>query len=192
MGRNPQKFFLKFYKLRGGTLKQILRYLPLSIIVVLLDQASKYWAYTKLRASSDIGVVENFFKLSYVENTGIAFGVLSNINGNWKIWLLSTISIIAISLVTYFALKAPGNKKLFLIALMLVLGGIIGNLIDRLHLHAVIDFIELYVGDYHWPTFNIADMAICIGAFFLSIDILREVKEVVPQEVAPQTEQIKE
>jgi signal peptidase II len=158
----------------------------------LLDQVSKYWAYNKLRFNPDIGVIDGFFKLSYVENTGIAFGVLSSFSGNWKIWLLSSISVIAISLVTYFALKAPGNKKLFLIALMLVLGGIIGNLIDRIHLHAVIDFIELYVGDYHWPTFNVADMAICIGAFFLSIDILSEVKEVVPQEVAPQSEQLKE
>lgn len=156
---------------------QLLRFLPLSLLVVLLDQITKYWAYYNLRFKPDVQVINNFFKLSYAENPGIAFGVLSDIEGNWKVWLLSTVSFIAISLVTYFAYNAPPTKKLLIIALTLILGGIIGNLIDRLHLQVVIDFLEFYVGSYHWPTFNIADMAICIGAGLLSIDILTETSE---------------
>lgn len=158
-------------------MNQALRFLPLSLIVILLDQVTKYWAYVNLRFKPDVEVISNFFKLSYAENPGIAFGVLSEVEGNWKVWLLSIISFVAISLVIYFAYKAPQNKRLLLAALTLILGGIIGNLIDRLHLQVVIDFLEFYVGSYHWPTFNIADVAICIGAGLLSIDILTETSE---------------
>jgi len=162
-------------------LKQILKYLPLSLLVISLDQITKYWAYNNLRSKPDVHVIDNLFKLSYTENAGIAFGILSETNGNWKVWLLSAISFIAISLVIYFVSTSPSNKRLFLISLMLVLGGIVGNLLDRLHLQVVIDFIEVYLGDYHWPTFNIADVAICAGAFLLSVDILLETKETLPQ-----------
>ncbi len=162
-------------------MNQILRFLPLSLLVVLLDQATKYWAYNNLRFKPDVHIVTSFFKLSYAENPGIAFGVLSDTGGNLKVWLLSGISFIAISLVTYFVFNASPTKKLLLVALALILGGIIGNLIDRLHLQVVIDFLELYVGNYHWPTFNVADMAICIGAGLLSIDILAEAKEVTAE-----------
>ncbi|MBK7995587.1 MAG: signal peptidase II [Blastocatellia bacterium] len=162
-------------------MKQILKYLPLSLLVISLDQITKYWAYNNLRSKPDVHVIDNLFKLSYTENAGIAFGILSETNGNWKVWLLSAISFIAISLVIYFVSTSPSNKRLFLISLMLVLGGIVGNLLDRLHLQVVIDFIEVYLGDYHWPTFNIADVAICAGAFLLSVDILLETKETLPQ-----------
>lgn len=158
-------------------MSQALRFLPLSLLVILLDQVTKYWAYINLRFQPDVHVINKFFKLSYAENPGIAFGVLADIEGNWKVWLLSTISFLAIGLVVYFVYSAPPTKKLLLVALTLILGGIIGNLIDRLHLQVVIDFLEFYVGNYHWPTFNIADMAICIGAGLLSIDILTETSE---------------
>ena len=162
-------------------MKQILKYLPLSLLVISLDQITKYWAYNNLRSKPDVDVIDNFFKLSYTENAGIAFGILSETSGNWKVWLLSAISFIAISLIIYFASTSPSHKRLFLISLTLVLGGIVGNLLDRLHLQVVIDFIEVYLGDYHWPTFNIADVAICVGAFLLSVDILLETKETMPQ-----------
>lgn len=155
-------------------MSRILRYFPLAIIVVLLDQATKYWAYQRLRVGSDITVIDGLFKLSYAENPGIAFGIFSNSPGQFKVYALAAVSLIAISLVCYFAYKTAENNRLLMIALMLVLGGITGNLIDRLHLQVVIDFIELYYRDYHWPTFNIADAAICVGAALLSIDILRE------------------
>jgi signal peptidase II len=154
----------------------MVRYFIISIIVVIFDQASKYWAYTRLRTGTEIDVIDGLFKFSYAENPGIAFGMFSESSGALKVWILAAISLLAIALVVYFALKSPPDKRLAVIALMLVLGGIIGNLIDRMWLGAVVDFIELYVGEYHWPTFNIADAAICIGAVLLSIDILNEPK----------------
>jgi signal peptidase II len=159
-------------------LQSRLRYFLLPVLVIFVDQVTKYWAYTRLRISPDIDVINSFLKLSYVENPGIAFGVFSDTSGALKLWALAAISLIAIGLVVYFALKTPPDKILPAAALMLVLGGIIGNLIDRLWLGAVIDFIELYIEQYHWPTFNIADAAICVGALLLSIDILRDPKGV--------------
>jgi len=153
-----------------------LRYFFLPLLVILADQASKYWAFTKLRSGLDVHVIDNCFKLSYAENPGIAFGIFSESSGAMKTWTLAAISLVAIGLVIFFALKAPREKRLPVVALMLVLGGIVGNLIDRMWLGAVIDFIEIYIGKYHWPTFNIADAAICVGALLLSIDILRDPK----------------
>src|ERR1041385_6616295 len=114
-------------------LKTTLRYLVISLFVVLIDQASKYWAYLKLRTGADITIIPGFFKLSYTENPGIAFGMLSEAHGSAKVWLLSAVSLVAIVLVIYFALKSPPDKRRLLAALMLVLGGIAGNLIDRVH-----------------------------------------------------------
>ena len=154
-----------------------LRYFHIALLIILSDQASKYWAYTRLRLGSDLSVIHNFLKLSYAENPGIAFGMFSDSSGALKVWALAIISVIAIGLVVYFAMRSMPGKRVPLIALMLVLGGIIGNLIDRVRLGVVIDFIELYIGQYHWPTFNLADAAICVGALLLSVDILRESKD---------------
>lgn len=158
-----------------GDLKSIVRYLPITFLVLILDQLSKYWAYTELRFRPDINIISGLMKFSYAENPGIAFGIFAESDSRLKVVALALISLIAIGMVIYFSLKAA-NNKMALIALMLVLGGIIGNLVDRVHLSIVIDFIEVYYRSYHWPTFNIADAAICIGAALLSIDILREPK----------------
>lgn len=152
----------------------LLRYSILAIVILILDQVTKFWAYGRLRTGPDITVIDGLFKLSYTENPGIAFGMLSESESALKIWLLAAVSLAAVAVVIYFAIKAPPNNRLMMVALMCVLGGIIGNLIDRVRLGVVIDFILLYVGEYRWPTFNIADAAICIGAVLLSIDILRD------------------
>ncbi|MEW6732564.1 MAG: signal peptidase II [Acidobacteriota bacterium] len=157
-------------------MRHTLHYSLLALFIVVCDQVAKRWAYMRLRLGSDISVIDGFFKLSYTENPGIAFGLFSDSQHILKIWLLAAISIIAIGLVVYFAIKSPPDKRLLLIALMFVLGGVIGNLIDRIVYGVVIDFIEFYIGERHWPNFNIADTAICVGAVLLSIDILREPK----------------
>ncbi len=152
----------------------LLRYGFLSLLILLLDQVSKYWAYTRLRTGTDVSVIEGLFKLSYVENPGIAFSFWAQSDSTIKIWVLAGTSLLAIGLVIYFASQSPAKDYLLRIALMFILGGIVGNLIDRLRLGVVIDFIEFYLGQYHWPTFNIADAAICVGAVLLGIDILKK------------------
>lgn len=157
-----------------------LRYLLVTLGIVAFDQATKYWAYSQLRNNEDVTVIAKCFKLSYVENRGIAFGILNNSNNNAKTFVLSGISLLAVALVGYFILTAARHKRLLLVALALILGGIVGNMLDRIHLQFVIDFLELYFGSYHWPNFNIADAAICIGASLLTIDILTD-KETVDE-----------
>lgn len=157
-----------------------LRYLAVTLGIVAFDQATKYWAYTHLRNNEDVTVITSCFKLSYVENRGIAFGLFNNSHNTAKTLVLSGISLLAVVLVSYFILTTAPYKRLLLVALTLILGGIIGNMVDRIHLQFVIDFLELYFGSYHWPNFNIADAAICIGAGLLTIDILTD-KETVSE-----------
>lgn len=155
-------------------MRNAVRYLPLSLLVLLADQASKLWAYARLRSGSDHHVIDGFFKFSYAENPGIAFGIFAESNALLKTWVLVGVSLLAIGLVFYFLTQTPSGKVGVSMALAVLLGGIVGNLVDRVRLGVVIDFIEVYVGQYHWPTFNIADAAICLGAVLLSLDIVRD------------------
>jgi signal peptidase II len=143
-------------------------YFLITVAVIVVDQATKYWVATTLQSDGDIVVVRGLLNFSYTENRGIAFGMLNN--GNVK-WLLVTISIGAIVVVVYYMIRSASADRALYISLALLAGGIGGNLIDRMRMGRVIDFIELYYRNYHWPVFNIADTAISIGAVLLAIDL---------------------
>ncbi|HSB12068.1 MAG TPA: signal peptidase II [Blastocatellia bacterium] len=137
-------------------------------LVMALDQFTKYWVSVKLREGDEIDVIRGFFKFSYTENPGIAFGMLNN--GDVK-WLLVSISVAAILVVAYYMRRTPVSNTLLLWSLSLLAAGISGNLIDRFRLGRVIDFILIYYKDYQWPVFNIADTAITIGAALMAIEL---------------------
>ncbi|MCS6883860.1 MAG: signal peptidase II [Acidobacteriota bacterium] len=158
-----------------------MRYLPVSLLVLLADQVSKLWAYDNLRYRADRDLIDGFLKLSYAENPGIVFGLFAETESPAKTWLLAAISLSAAACIVHLLLKATPQQKLLTIALSVLLGGIAGNLIDRFRLGAVIDFIELYIGQYHWPTFNIADTAICVGAVLIGIDTFRSSESKSPK-----------
>lgn len=143
-------------------------YLSIALVVMAIDQFTKYWVSIELRDGSEIEVIRGFFKLSYTENPGIAFGMLNN--GNVK-WLLVSVSVAAIMVVVYYMMRTPSSNTLLLWSLALLAAGICGNLIDRFRLGRVIDFILLYYKDYQWPVFNIADTAITIGAALMAIEL---------------------
>ena len=143
-------------------------YLIVATLVMLFDQITKYWVAVKLSDGDEIDIIQGFFKFSYTENPGIAFGMLNN--GNVK-WLLVAISIAAIMVVIYYMRRTPASNTLLLWSLSLLAAGISGNLIDRVRLGRVIDFILLYYKDYQWPVFNIADTAITIGAALMAIEL---------------------
>jgi signal peptidase II len=143
-------------------------YLFIAMLVMLCDQLTKYWVSVKLREGDEIDVIRGFFKLSYTENPGIAFGMLNN--GNVK-WLLVAISVAAIMVVVYYMRRTPISNTLLLWSLALLAAGISGNLIDRFRLGRVIDFILIYYKSYQWPVFNIADTAITIGAALMAIEL---------------------
>lgn len=151
---------------KASTMK--LWYVLIATLVMLFDQFTKYWVSVKLRDGDEIDVIRGFFKLSYTENPGIAFGMLNN--GNVK-WLLVAISVAAIVVVVYYMRRTPISNTLLLWSLALLAAGIGGNLIDRVRLGRVIDFILLYYRDYQWPVFNIADTAITVGAALMAIEL---------------------
>jgi signal peptidase II len=143
-------------------------WLSITILGLMADQFSKYWMTARLRDGEDIDVIQGLLKFSYTENPGIAFGMLNH--GNVK-WLLISVSVVAIGVVLYYITRTSSNNRLLLWSLALLAAGISGNLIDRVRLGRVVDFILLYYRDYRWPVFNVADTAITIGAALMAIEL---------------------
>ena len=141
--------------------------LSIALIVLTLDLTTKYWVESALVYGQQIPIT-SFFSLVLTYNTGAAFSILSEASG-WQRWFLSTIAAGA-SIVIIYLLNKYKNEQLFCLSLSLILGGAIGNLWDRITLGHVVDFLDFYSGDYHWPAFNIADSAIFVGAILLIID----------------------
>jgi len=136
----------------------------------MIDQTSKAWAIRRLRFGGDRSIISNFLNFSYAQNTGVAFSMLDE-QGDAGRWGLSIVAMIAGVLVLYFFWRTPRNDDRLLGSLALLLAGIAGNVVDRLRLGFVIDFIDVQFGSWHYPTFNVADMAICIGAGLLILDL---------------------
>lgn len=146
-----------------------LSYLAVAGGVLLIDQTTKAWASVALR-SGDRSVISGFLNLIYAQNTGVAFSMLDD-HGDTGRWGLSIIAIVAATLVLYFFWRTPRTDDRMMGALALLLAGIAGNVMDRTRLGYVIDFIDVQFGDWHYPTFNIADSAICVGAGLLILDM---------------------
>ncbi|EYU16212.1 MULTISPECIES: signal peptidase II [Photorhabdus] len=145
-----------------------LRWLWLVVVVLILDLGSKQLVLQHFHLYKSVPLIP-YFNLTYAQNFGAAFSFLAEKDG-WQRWLFAFIAV-AISVVLMVMMyRASAKKKLNNIAYALIIGGALGNLFDRLVHGFVIDFIDFYVGDWHFPTFNIADMAICIGAGLVIID----------------------
>ena len=136
-------------------------------VVVALDQASKLWATEALRGRPPIEVVEDFFHLDYHRNTGGIFGLFSGAPSTLRAAVFALITVAALAFVIYLMKEWGQESTPALIALSLVAGGAVGNLIDRLAYGEVIDFIDWHWRGHHWPSFNIADSAITVGTTIL-------------------------
>ena len=150
--------------------------------VFMIDQTTKAWAVRRLHFGGDKEVVPNFLNFIYAQNTGVAFSFLDD-HGDAGRYGLSVVAGVAAILVLYYFWRVPRFHDRLLGALGLLLAGIVGNLTDRLRLGFVVDFIDVQFGSWHYPTFNIADMAICIGAGLLILDMLLTKKTEKSQEV---------
>jgi signal peptidase II len=146
-------------------------YLLAAFGIYMADQASKAWAVRALRFGEERVVVPGFFQFIYTENPGIAFGQLQE-GGSFGRWFFVVLAVLAAIAVFYYFLRTPRNDDRVLGACALLLAGIAGNLTDRARLGYVIDFIVLHAGQYHWPTFNIADASITVGALLLAYDLI--------------------
>lgn len=145
-------------------------YLAIAGGVFLIDQTTKAWAVRRLRFGDDLSVIPGFLNMAYAENTGVAFSMLDD-HGSTGRWGLSIVALIAGTLVIYFFWRTPRTDDRVMGALALLLAGIVGNVVDRIRLGFVVDFIDVQFGSWHYPTFNVADMAIVAGAGLLIIDM---------------------
>ncbi len=152
------------------TFNNMMQWLWISGLVIALDQASKSLMVSWLSLHESIVVIP-FFNLTMAHNTGAAFSFLSQAGG-WQRWFFVVLAV-SISLGLLIWLKKSVKTKMEALSISLILGGAIGNVIDRIYYGYVIDFLDLYYGSYHWPAFNVADSAIVIGAALLLIDSFR-------------------
>ena len=147
-----------------------LHWLGLSVLIVIADQLTKSIATAKLVYLQPHNVFPGL-NMTLVHNTGAAFSIL-NQAGGWQRWFFIILTVVVSMVLLYWLKTLPRNRRWLAIALAMVLGGAFGNLWDRVMLGYVIDFIDVYYGEAHWPAFNVADSGICIGAFMLVIDAL--------------------
>jgi signal peptidase II len=164
--RAPQTLASRFRKLR---------YLLVSLAVIVLDQWTKWLVEAHLPAHSTRPVIPGLFNLTHVRNTGVAFGLFASdgSGGGGGGWLLTVLGLGALIAVGLYFWYTPSRDRVLLVALALVVGGAVGNLIDRVSSGAVTDFLDVYIGLHHWPSFNVADSAISIGIVLMAIDSFR-------------------
>jgi len=146
----------------------MLKWLWLSLIALILDQWSKIAISGSMSLYESIILIPGF-NLTYVHNTGAAFSFLSEAGG-WQRWFFAAMALIISVVLTVWLYRLKSHETLLAVALALVLGGAIGNLIDRLAYGYVIDFLDVYYQTWHWPAFNVADMAISGGVFLMLLE----------------------
>ncbi len=146
----------------------MLKWFGLSVIIIILDQWSKLSVTAAMQLYESIQIMP-YFNLTYVRNEGAAFSFLSDAGG-WQRWLFAGLASIISIMITVWIVRLKKQELLLAVALSLVLGGAIGNLIDRVAYGYVIDFLDVYYEDKHWPAFNVADSAICVGVFLMLLE----------------------
>ncbi len=148
-------------------------YLLLTLAVLALDQWTKWLIESHLPEHSSREVIPGLLHISHVRNNGVAFGMFADAGRDGSPWLLSIFGLVALGLIGVLFLRTPDKDRGLLAALAMVMGGAIGNLLDRISSGAVTDFIAVYIGSYRWPDFNVADSAISVGLVFILLDSFR-------------------
>ncbi len=151
------------------------KYLRLPIIagaVIIADQVTKWWVLHAIASYERITVIPGFFNLIHVQNPGGAFGFFAAHDSQMRGLFFILFSIVAVALLVYLYRSTPDRNKWLLTGFSLIIGGALGNLIDRFRFGRVVDFIDLYIGNLHWPAFNIADSAITVGMIIFAIYLI--------------------
>ena len=147
-----------------------LPYFLVALVIFILDRAAKILVEAYLPLHQSLTIIPGFLDLAHTRNTGVAFGFFANSDSSWMPHVLTLISGLALLTILVFSLRNSSRNRKLQLGLMLVLGGAAGNLYDRLLYGYVIDFIEAYYRNYHWPTFNVADSSISIGIGLLLLE----------------------
>ncbi|MDQ6734813.1 MAG: signal peptidase II [Nitrospirota bacterium] len=156
------------------------RYLVLAFLTVstvVLDQISKVQIMQTMRLHESIPVLPEFFSLTYIRNPGAAFGLLASSGQTFRLVFFGLTSVFALGLLAMIFFRLRQDDWVGQLSIAGILGGAIGNLLDRVRFGEVIDFLDFYVNGYHWPAFNVADAAISVGVFFLILHFALEKKE---------------
>jgi signal peptidase II len=151
------------------------------LAVVALDQATKTVVAARMSLGESVPVIPGLLHFTLVHNTGMAFGLLSGADVPYKSMLMTLGALVALGAVAYYAIRSPQGEKLTRFVLILILGGAIGNILDRVRLGYVIDFVDVFYRDSHWPAFNVADASISIGVGLLLLESLRKRETALPR-----------
>lgn len=146
----------------------------LACIIVILDQATKLLIQHALSVHEVRSILPGFFNLVHIHNRGAAFGLLNSTDINWQTPFFIVVTLLTVLVIIFLILTTPRKDRFFIFGLSAILSGALGNLVDRVRLGYVIDYLDFFVGPYHWPAFNIADMAISLGAMALIISFYRK------------------
>jgi signal peptidase II len=166
----------KFPRLRESALYRT-AYFLVSLAVLLLDQWTKGLITRNFEVHQSTSVVTNLFDLTYVRNSGAAFGLFASVDSSVKAIVLNSVAVLVFLIVSAYALRSSHKSIRLQLGFALILGGAIGNLMDRVRFGFVVDFLDFSVSGHHWPAFNVADSAICIGVGLLFLDMLRNEEE---------------
>lgn len=152
-------------------------YFLIAGLVVILDQLTKLWVVNNFQLYESKAVIPGVANLVYVTNTGAAFSLFADVESPWRHYFFLAVGGAALIGLTIAYFRYYRTTVLYGAALALIAGGAAGNLLDRLRYGSVVDFIDIYVGTYHWPAFNIADSAICVGAGLFIVTNILEARE---------------
>jgi signal peptidase II len=143
-----------------------------SLVVLVVDQVTKLYVDRTMQLYQSIPVIDGLFSITYLRNKGAAFSFLAD--ASWRLPFFIGISLVASVVILSVFLRLRPDQRFTALCLSLIFSGAVGNLIDRVRLGEVIDFLDVYWRTHHWPAFNVADSAICVGVFLLAIDMIRE------------------
>ena len=146
-----------------------------SPLILILDQLTKWWVVERFRYGESLSIIPGFFNFTYIRNTGAAFGILAQANPTFRVPFFVIVPLVALISIGLIFRRLPSADLKLSTALSLVIGGAVGNLIDRVTLNYVVDFLDFHWRyDYHFPAFNIADSAICVGVAVLMWDLMTQ------------------
>ncbi|MCP2619654.1 signal peptidase II [Candidatus Aminicenantes bacterium AC-334-K16] len=157
--------------------KQDLPYYFLVIVLFLVDQLTKFWIQQKIPLYGHLEVIPGFFNLTHIHNRGAIFGFFAHTSNPVVQIGLAVASFLALGFVIFYFIRTPASERILRISLSLILAGALGNLTDRLLRGYVVDFLDFYVGRWHWPNFNLADSCITVGAIILIFTFFISEKE---------------
>lgn len=159
------------------------RYMILALIslgTIVLDQVTKAHIMTTMRLHESIPIIPSFFSLTYIRNPGAAFGILASSSNGFRLLFFGLTSLFALALLGTIFFRLREDDWIGQLSIAGILGGAIGNLLDRVRFGEVIDFLDFYIDAYHWPAFNVADAAISVGVCFLIVHFAIEKKDAEP------------